>query len=106
MRRAVRLALAPDPLGIARRLLAAGGERLAVLHAVEAGEGGIGGWSYVADNRGDHRELFDLTLDPAELNNVASAERAVQEEMHGWLVERIGGLPPYFEGEAVAPVKR
>jgi anthranilate/para-aminobenzoate synthase component I len=48
MRRAVRLAVAPDPLGIARHLIAAGGQRLALLHAVEAGEGGIGRWSYVA----------------------------------------------------------
>lgn len=65
-----------------------------------------GGWSYVADNRGDHRQLFDLTLDPAELHNLAGEERAVQEEMHAWLVERIGGLPPFYQGEAVAPVKR
>ncbi len=60
----------------------------------------------MADNRGGHRELFDLTLDPAELHNVASEERAVQEEMHAWPVERIGGLPPFYQGEAVAPVKR
>jgi arylsulfatase A-like enzyme len=64
------------------------------------------GWSYVADNRGEHRELFDLTLDPAEVNNVAAEQRDVHEEMHGWLMERIGGLPPYYEGEAVARVKR
>jgi arylsulfatase A-like enzyme len=64
------------------------------------------GWSYVADNRGEHRELFDLTHDPAELNNVAGEHRAVHDELHGWLLERIGGLPPYYEGEAVARVKR
>jgi arylsulfatase A-like enzyme len=62
------------------------------------------GWSYVADNRGGHRELFDLTLDPAELHNVASERRDVHEELHAWLLERIGGLPPYYEGEAVARV--
>jgi arylsulfatase A-like enzyme len=63
-------------------------------------------WSYLADNRGDNRELYDLTLDPAELDNVASANRDVQDELHARLVETIGGLPPYYEGEAVAPIKR
>ena len=29
---------------------------------------------FVADNRGDHRELYDLNLDPAELSNVARRE--------------------------------
>jgi arylsulfatase A-like enzyme len=63
-------------------------------------------WSYVADNRGDHRQLYDLTLDPAEVENVAAKNRDVEEELHARLVETIGGLPPYYEGEAVAPVKR
>jgi arylsulfatase A-like enzyme len=63
-------------------------------------------WSYVADNHGDQRELYDLTLDPAELENVASQNPDAQEELHARLVETIGGLPPYYEGEAVAPVKR
>jgi hypothetical protein len=38
--------------------------------------------------------------------NVASENRDVHEELHARLVETIGGLPPYYEGEAVAPVKR
>ncbi len=64
-------------------------------------------WSYLADNRGDHRELYDLTLDPAEVENVAGDNRDVHEELHARLVEAIGGrLPPYYEGEAVEPVKR
>jgi arylsulfatase A-like enzyme len=63
-------------------------------------------WSYIADNRGDNRELYDLTLDPAELENGAARNRDVQEELHARLVETIGGLPPYYEGEAVEPVKR
>jgi arylsulfatase A-like enzyme len=63
-------------------------------------------WSYVADNRGDHRELYDLTLDPAEVENVAPQNRDVEEELHARLVETIGGLPPFYEGEAVEPVKR
>ena len=37
---------------------------------------------------------------------MAAEEREVEEEMHAWLLERIGGLPPYYEGEAVEPVKR
>jgi arylsulfatase A-like enzyme len=63
-------------------------------------------WSYVADNRGDHRELYDLTLDPAELHNVARQNRDAEEELHARLMETIGGLPPYYEGAAVEPVKR
>jgi arylsulfatase A-like enzyme len=65
-----------------------------------------GGWAYVADNRGDHRRLYDLTLDPAELNDVAPDNPDVHEELHARLLERIGGLPPYYEGEAVEPVRR
>ncbi len=63
-------------------------------------------WSYVADNHGENRQLYDLTLDPAELNDVARENRDVHEELHARLVETIGGLPPYFQGEAVEPVKR
>ncbi len=63
-------------------------------------------WSYIADNRGENRELYDLTLDPEELNDVLADNREVEEELHARLVETIGGLPPYYEGEQVAPVKR
>jgi arylsulfatase A-like enzyme len=62
-------------------------------------------WSYVADNRGRNRELFDLTLDRAELDNVVSEHPEVRRELHGWLMDRIGGPPPFYEGEAVARVK-
>jgi len=62
--------------------------------------------SVVADNRGENRELFDLTLDPAELTNVVEGHRDVQRELHARLFEAIGGPPPFYEGEAVAPVKR
>jgi arylsulfatase A-like enzyme len=65
-----------------------------------------GQWSYVADNHGENRQLYDLTLDPAEVLNVARANRDVHEELHARLTETIGGLPPYYEGEAVARVKR
>jgi arylsulfatase A-like enzyme len=63
-------------------------------------------WSYVADNRGDDRQLYDLTLDPAELENVAAENRDVHEELHARLVETIGGLPPYYVGEPVERVRR
>ena len=62
-------------------------------------------WSYVADNRGDGRQLYDITVDPAELNDVASENPDVHEELHARLLETIGGPPPYYQGEAVAPVK-
>ena len=64
------------------------------------------GWAYLADNRGGNRELYDLTLDPAELNDVAGENPEVHEELHARLLEEIGDLPPYYEGEAVEPVKR
>lgn len=60
-------------------------------------------WSYVADNRGEGRELYDLKLDPAELNDVARANPDVHEELHARLVEAIDGLPPYYTGEQIAP---
>jgi arylsulfatase A-like enzyme len=63
-------------------------------------------WSYVADNNGERRELYDLTLDPAELVNVVGENRDVHEELHAWLVDTIGGLPPYYTGKAVEPLKR
>jgi arylsulfatase A-like enzyme len=63
-------------------------------------------WSYVADNHGGKRQLYDLTLDRAELHNVAAENRDVHEELHARLLETIGGLPPYYTGEAVARVKR
>jgi arylsulfatase A-like enzyme len=63
-------------------------------------------WSYVADNRGENRELYDLTLDPFELDDVARANGEVHEELHARLVETIGGLPPYYQGQAIEPVKR
>jgi arylsulfatase A-like enzyme len=64
------------------------------------------GWAYLADNRGGNRKLYDLTLDPAELNDVAGENPDVHEELHARLLEEIGDLPPYYEGEAVEPVKR
>jgi arylsulfatase A-like enzyme len=63
-------------------------------------------WSFVADNRGDKRELYDLTLDPAELHNVADANPDVHEELYARMLERTDGPLPYYQGEAVAPVKR
>jgi arylsulfatase A-like enzyme len=60
-------------------------------------------WAYVADNRGEGRQLYDLTLDPAELNDVARANPEVHGELHARLLEAIGGPPPYYTGEIVAP---
>jgi arylsulfatase A-like enzyme len=64
------------------------------------------GWSFVADNRGENRELYDLTLDPGELENVAGANRDVHEELYARVLELTGGRLPYFQGEAVEPVER
>jgi hypothetical protein len=63
-------------------------------------------WSFAADNHGGHRELFILVLDPAELENVAVENRDVHEELYARLLEKIGGPPPYYAGDAVAPIKR
>jgi arylsulfatase A-like enzyme len=60
-------------------------------------------WSYVADNEGNNAQLYDLELDKAELDNVVEDNPDVREELHARLVEEIGGLPPYYEGDIVAP---
>lgn len=64
MRRALRLALAPDPQRIARALVAAGGRRLALLHAVEAGDGDLGRWSYVAVEPDGESDALDPPPSP------------------------------------------
>jgi arylsulfatase A-like enzyme len=63
-------------------------------------------WSLVADNRGEERELYDLTVDPYELDDVSAANRDVHEELYARLLEKVGGPLPYYQGEAVARVKR
>jgi anthranilate/para-aminobenzoate synthase component I len=93
MRRAIRLAVAPDPLRIARSLVAAGGQRLALLHAAEPGEGGLGRWSYVA---------VDPDLESAELDPPAGP--AADAPPGGWAaVPRWIGVVPY---EALRDLER
>jgi arylsulfatase A-like enzyme len=63
-------------------------------------------FALVSDNRGEHRELYDLTVDPAEVVDVARDNPDIRDQLYETVLDRIGGPPPYYTGEAVEPVKR
>jgi arylsulfatase A-like enzyme len=58
-------------------------------------------WVLLGDNLGGNRQLFDLTLDPGEFDNVAEASRAnrrLAEELYQQVIEATGGQPlPYYD---------
>jgi arylsulfatase A-like enzyme len=58
-------------------------------------------WVLLGDNLGGNRQLFDLTLDPGEFENVADAGRAnrrIAEELYQQVIESTGGRPlPYYD---------
>jgi len=58
-------------------------------------------WVLLGDNLGGNRQLFDLTLDPGELHDVAKANRAnkrLAEELYQQVIEATGGEPlPYYD---------
>jgi arylsulfatase A-like enzyme len=60
-------------------------------------------WVLLGDNLGGNRQLFDLTLDPGEFENVAEASRAnkrLAEELYQQVIEATGGEPlPYYDTE-------
>lgn len=60
-------------------------------------------WVLLGDNLGGNRQLFDLTLDPGEFENVAEASRGnrrIAEELHQQVIEATGGKPlPYYDTE-------
>lgn len=62
-------------------------------------------WLLLGDTLGGNRQLFDLTLDPGEWNDVAEASRAnrrIAEELYRQVIEATGGEPlPYYEDEVL-----
>jgi arylsulfatase A-like enzyme len=60
-------------------------------------------WVLLGDNLGGNRQLFDLTLDPGELENVAETSRAnrrLAEDLYQQVIEATGGKPlPYYDAE-------
>lgn len=60
-------------------------------------------WLLLGDTLGGNRQLFDLTLDPGEWNDVATASRAnkrLAEELYQQVIEVTGGEPlPYYDTE-------
>ena len=60
-------------------------------------------WVLLGDTLGGNRQLFDLTLDPGEWNDVAEASRAnrrIAEDLYRQVIEATGGEPlPYYDDE-------
>jgi arylsulfatase A-like enzyme len=60
-------------------------------------------WVLLGDNLGGNRQLFDLTLDPGEFQNVAEASRAnrrLAEDLYQQVIVATGGGPlPYYDTE-------
>ncbi|HEX2161089.1 MAG TPA: sulfatase [Thermoleophilaceae bacterium] len=60
-------------------------------------------WVLLGDTLGGNRQLFDLTLDPGEWRDVATASRAnrrLTEELYQQVIEATGGEPlPYYDDE-------
>jgi arylsulfatase A-like enzyme len=60
-------------------------------------------WVLLGDTLGGNRQLFDLTLDPGEWRDVATASpanRRLAEELYQQVIEATGGKPlPYYDDE-------
>ena len=65
-----------------------------------------GDWSYVADNRGDGPRALRPHARPGRAERRRRREPRRGRGAARLAPEWIGGLPPYYEGEAVERVKR
>jgi arylsulfatase A-like enzyme len=54
-------------------------------------------WVLIGDNRGLERHMYDLRLDPRELNNVLDDHPDVNEELYRTVLDAAGGPLPYYE---------
>lgn len=57
-------------------------------------------WVLLGDTLGGNRKLYDLTLDPHEIDNVWDANRAnrqLADDMYRQLLDEVGGSLPYYE---------
>jgi arylsulfatase A-like enzyme len=54
-------------------------------------------WVLIGDNRGLERHMYDLRLDPRELNNVLDEHPDVNDELYSTVLDAAGGPLPYYE---------
>jgi arylsulfatase A-like enzyme len=54
-------------------------------------------WVLIGDNRGLERHMYDLRLDPRELNNVLDEHPDVNKELYRTVLDAAGGPLPYYE---------
>jgi arylsulfatase A-like enzyme len=53
-------------------------------------------WSFVSENRGRGRRLYDLARDPLERDNVARRHPRLIDELYRRVVRQAGGRPPIY----------
>ena len=51
----------------------------------------------IGDNRGMERHMYDLRLDPRELENIEPHNRALSDELYRQVLDVAGGPLPYYE---------
>jgi arylsulfatase A-like enzyme len=56
-------------------------------------------WCLIADTQGEARKLYDLNLDPFEINNVVAQHPKLAEELYQQVLEVAGGPLPYYTPE-------
>ncbi len=53
-------------------------------------------WVLIGDNRGKERTMYDLRLDPHEVNDVVRQNPRLSEELYQTVLEAAGGPLPYY----------
>jgi len=53
--------------------------------------------AYMADNRGQDARLFQLSSDPAEIDNVAAQHCGLVRSLYATVRDRAGGPPPWYD---------
>jgi arylsulfatase A-like enzyme len=57
-------------------------------------------WAFIASNRADNMQLFDLKSDPGEREDLAGSRPRKTRELHKHVVEQAGGRLPYYGNAA------
>ena len=53
-------------------------------------------WVLIGDNRGKERTMYDLRLDPGEMNDVVRQNPRLSEELYRTVLDETGGPLPYY----------